>query len=352
MAELRIIRQTSLATEKFTTDGKAMNVHVLLKDKPFLVEVGRNGSVDLRNAVLEANLFYDSPSKEVEWIKVQPFEYTAKVNSDGSVATLESYIHILSSQNENALFRLRIRALIPAAGASKKDKKAPVGETLEIFSEAIQVISKPSVLRRKHERERAKHEDLVSAAAPAAAAATPINAPSSAKRTRDDVILETLSEIKRQQEQQQRLLESLAAAGSPPTSPAGRSSSTSSPADSVHSSPLIAIEPPTESFETAFKNCIRAFNNLERECRGGKVRKVMRELGASGAAFAEAVWSESFQREIDAQVSRIALLDAPTSSNNNSSWRGDSAVWRITSSEVAATVADADFTDVVLEPTQ
>jgi len=41
-AELHIVRQTSLATEKYTKDGKPSTVHVLLKDKPFLVEVGRN----------------------------------------------------------------------------------------------------------------------------------------------------------------------------------------------------------------------------------------------------------------------------------------------------------------------
>jgi len=43
-AELRVIRQTSLATEKFTKDGKPTTVHVLLKDKPFLVEVGRTNA--------------------------------------------------------------------------------------------------------------------------------------------------------------------------------------------------------------------------------------------------------------------------------------------------------------------
>lgn len=272
---------------------------------------------------------------------MQPFEYTAKVNTDGSVATLESYIHILSSQNENALFRLRIRALFPA-GANKKDKKAAPAETLEIFSEPIQVISKPSVLRRKHERERAKHDDLVAAA--------PVNAPASAKRSRDDVILETLVEIKRQQEQQQRLLETLAAAaGSPPTSPLARdaSSYSSSPADSQHSTPIVE---PEESFENAFKNCIRAYNNLERDSRSGKVRKVLRELGSQGTAFAEAVWSESFQREIDAQVGRMALLEAPAApAASSSGWRENSATWRVTSSEVAASTADADFADV-LEP--
>jgi len=270
---------------------------------------------------------------------VQPFEYTAKVNTDGSVATLESYIHILSSQNENALFRLRIRALFPA-GANKKDKKAPA-ETLEVFSEPIQVISKPSVLRRKHERERAKHDDLVQPAAP-------INAPSSSKRSRDDVILETLAEIKRQQEQQQRLLETLAAAGSPPTSPLERdgSSYSSSPASSQHSTPLVE---PEESFETVFKNCVRAYNNLERDSRGGKVRKVLRELASQGTAFVEAVWSESFQREIDAQVGRMALLEPNNVPAAASTWRENSATWRMNSSEVAATTtADADFTDVLM----
>ena len=350
-AELRIVRQTSLATEKFTKDGKPATVHVLLKDKPFLVEVGRtNGSVDLRAAVLEANLFYDSPCKEVEWIKVQPFEYTAKVNADGSVATLESYIHILSSQNENALFRLRIRALFPAGGKKNKNAGATPAEPLEVFSEPIQVISKPSVLRRKHEREHAKHETLVQQAT---ATATPINAPASTKRSRDDVILETLAEIKRAQEQQQRLLETLAATGSPsspPTSPlAGASSSySSSPASSAHSTPLVE---PEESFESIFSNCIRAYNNLERDSRGGKVRKVLRELGSQGVAFAEAVWSESFQREIDAQVGRMALLEsapAVPAAASGASWRENSSTWRLASSEAAAAAADPDFADVLL----
>jgi hypothetical protein len=272
---------------------------------------------------------------------VQPFEYTAKVNTDGSVATLECYIHILSSQNENALFRLRIRALFPAGATTattKKDKKAAVaaapGETLEVFTEPIQVISKPSVLRRKHEREKAKYDDLVS---------TPANAHSSQKRSRDDVILETLAEIKRQQEQQQRLLETLTA--SPPSSPANAPSSSSyssSPVDSAHSTPL--VEPEPENFETAFKNCIRAYNNLDRDSRGGKVRKVLRELGAPGTAFAEAVWSESFQREIDAQVSRIALLDVPAASVSSVGWRETS--WRLVSTEAADAIGD-DFNTIL-----
>lgn len=281
---------------------------------------------------------------------MQPFEYTAKVNADGSVATLESYIHILSSQNENALFRLRIRALFPA-GAGKKGKAsaaaASPAETLEVFSEPIQVISKPSVLRRKHEREHAKHESLVQQAA----AATPASAPSSTKRSRDDVILETLAEIKRAQENQQRLLETLAATGvaSPPTSPLSRdaSSYSSSPASSAHSSPLVE---PEEPFESIFRNCIRAYNNLDRDSRGGKVRKVLRELGSQGVAFAEAVWSESFQREIDAQVGRMALLEstpaaAPAPASN--AWRENSATWRLASSEAAAAAADPDFADVL-----
>lgn len=346
MSELRIVRQTSLATEKFTKDGKPTTVHVLLKDKPFLVEVGRNGNVDLRSAVVEANLFYDSPCKEVEWIKVQPFEYTAKVNADGSATTLECYIHILSSQNENALFRLRIRVSFPAGG-KKKNNGANTSETLEIFSEPIQVISKPSVLRRKHERERAKHEEIVHASAASS---------SSSKRSRDDVLLDTLNEIKLQQAQQQRLLETIAAAAtttavSPPSSPASPStvscddntpSIAVTPADSIRGTPT---EHANESFEILLSNCIRAYNNLDRDSRAGKVRRVLREVGSSGTAFVEAVWSESFQREIDAQVGRIGLLISESAAATTTTLSNN---WRLASSECAAAV-EPDFD--VLMPT-
>jgi len=33
------LRQTLIATEKFHKDGKLKNVHYVLKDRPFLVEV-------------------------------------------------------------------------------------------------------------------------------------------------------------------------------------------------------------------------------------------------------------------------------------------------------------------------
>jgi len=271
--------------------------------------------------------------KEVEWIKVQPFEYTAKVSGDGSVATLESYIHILSSQNENALFRIRIRAQFPRGANNKKAQKpeAPEQPDLEVLSDPIQVISKPSVLRRKHERERAKHDELVKS--------SPLHAPSTVKRSRDDVIIETLNDIRCQQEAQQRLLERLAAtpsaSPSSPRSPAYSSPTGSDPAASAHSTPLLGLE---ENFELAFQVCVRAYNNLDRESRTGKLRKVIREAGSTGVAFVEAAWSEAFQGEIDAQVGRLAdssLWRQSSSNNAAAAWRetpaaGDSDLEEVT----------------------
>lgn len=338
-AGLRVIRQTSLSTEKFNQDGKLHTVAVLLKDKPFLVEIGRSaGNVDLKTAVLEANLYFDSPEKEVDWIKVKPFDYTAKCASDGASATFECYIHILSSQNENALFRVHIKARLTSG------KRA--GETLEITTDPLQVISKPSVLRKKHEREKQKHDDLI--ATSGATSAAPVNAPSSHKRTRDDVILETLSLIQRQQAQQQRMLEALSQ-GSPhqsPSSPASPSdNSVGTPPLRFHASPARESDAP-EDFESAFRTCLRAFNGMDPSERSAKVRKVLRETGTQAAPFVDTLWAESFQKDIEAQVGTLGSLSVeiePPSWKLNSSdanWKSNSDFLLPPSAASTAAVVD------------
>jgi len=63
---------------------------------------------------------------------------------------MECLLKILSSQNENALFKLRIKAINSVT-------KKPIAN-LEIDSEPIQVISKPSVLRKKTGKRETKDD--------------------------------------------------------------------------------------------------------------------------------------------------------------------------------------------------
>jgi hypothetical protein len=97
---------------------------------------------------------------------------------------------------------------------------------------------------------------------------------------------------------------------------------------------------------------VRSYNNLDRDTRSNKLRKVVREFGSNATTFAEALWSESL---IESQAARIASLDTGVSSgsgaatsastnNNNSSWR-DGSGWRLNSADVVAATTDADFAD-------
>jgi len=290
MSQLRIIRQTALSTEKFTKDGNPKTVNVILKDKPFLIDLGLtksagNKDFDLKTAVLEANLLYDSPEREVAWIQVQPFEYTAKVNSDGSSATLECFIHILSSQNENALFRVRLRARAP------NNKKV---DYLEVSTDPIQVISKPSVLRKKQEREKQKHNELtaksgvvpVKSKSIVSVASSSTTGATKRVREKDDLILEALSQIQQQQSDQQKLLEALTS--NVPRSPNVQFSGVT-PALNFHASPMEN----EDEFEYSFRLFLHCFNNTDRSDRPGKIRKILRDNAPSQVApLVETLWSE------------------------------------------------------------
>ncbi len=325
---LRILRQTSLSTEKYTQDGKLKAVHVVLKDKPFLVETGlvksKDSTWDLKSLLLEANLLYDSPEKEVDWIKVKPFEYTAKVNADGSATTLECFIRILSSQNENALFRIRLRGLNPST------RKAIEG--LEVTTDPIQVISKPSVLRKKIEREKTKLTEAFDHPSPLASG--PPAGSSSNKRARDDVIFDALNVIREQQAQQQRLIEQLVlsrggapAPASPPLSPSDSDSSYDAADDrSTQQLPVttpqahvpltrkraaaatINVDSTECSFEVAFRNMLGAYNALPIDDRAAKVRKMLHATPQSQYSnLVDTLWTESFQRNLDSDTQRQQL---------------------------------------------
>jgi len=295
MFKLLISRQTSLSTERYTKDGIMKNVHVVLKDKPFIVDIGLSSgnkdSFDLKSLVLEANLFYDSPEKEVNFINAKPFEYTAKLNSEGNSFAMECLLKILSSQNENALFKLRIRAINAVT-------KKPVAN-LEIDSEPIQVISKPSVLRKKQERERQKmvvdHPKQVKTECSVRVPDNISPAPSlSVKRSREDLIFDTLTLLQQQQNSQQKLLEQILLEQNRSTSGYDNNKHDLC----FHGSP---VSGDSLEFENAFKAFVHAFNQIPVDERPCKVRKVLKEHQDENVTnVVDMLWSENWSmKDVD-----------------------------------------------------
>lgn len=182
--KLVILDHQSLAQEAFTKDGLQKNVHIVVKNTPFVVTVGLTGSifggriVDFSSLTLETHLLYDADGmREVPYMKQRPVEYKGKVNDKADQMTLDIKISVLSSHCENMCFRLRFQAVDARSGQSF--------HSLSVLSDPIKVISKPDQITKK-------------GTAPAAARKR--------KRTANDSILESLARIEEQQKEHAKLL--------------------------------------------------------------------------------------------------------------------------------------------------
>jgi len=162
--------------------GRRKKVHIVVKNTPFQILLALSGNmfadsiIDFNLLTLEANLLYDSPDeKAVGFINTIPLDYSARVDSaDPTKCVVDVTIKILSSQHEDSLFKLRIRAMEPQSKYVFS----------EVVSSPIQVISKPEVIKKK-------------------------NQPRGKKRTRDEKIFDVLSRIESRIENQQKSLDDL-----------------------------------------------------------------------------------------------------------------------------------------------
>jgi len=214
----------------------------------------------------------------VKYINAKPFDYTAKLNAEGTGFAIECSIKILSSQNENALFRVRIKS-------NSKQRSH-----LEVDSEPIQVISKPSVLRKKQERElnklanqrqvqklKIKEDNQPLPSSPSTFAI-------STKRSREDEICSALAIIHKQQEAQQSLLEQIIE-------------------QRRHEDEIVHQGSPRSpcaevcEFETAFKNFVYAYNALPEDERPCKIRKVLEEKHENVDMIVDTMWAETFNKK-------------------------------------------------------
>jgi len=180
----------------------------------------------------------------VGFIKVKPLEYSGHADEqDDKKFKLEIFIKILSSQHEDSLFKVLLRAIDVKTG-----KPIP---GLEVTTKEMLVISKPEVLRKKNE-------------------------PRAKKRTRDDILLDALSRIEARLDSQQQAIEKLRK-----ETPAQVKQEV--PAVSLKSNvrehsetkTLTPIDP-----ETSVVQFMNSFHALDSDQRPEKVRKVLRQFSA------------------------------------------------------------------------
>jgi len=173
---LSILNQGNVSSEHFSKNGVTKQVHVVVKNLVFVIDV--SSSIDLTKCNLEAKLLYDydkdeEDKMEVSYVKNEPLEYKVSLTDGGFKASVELRIKVLTSQHEDMLFRVRLSALDPLTGA-------PFG----VISQPIKVISKLTQLK-------GKGKDI---------------SPTIKKRTTNDMIATSLSELHRQLQEQNKYI--------------------------------------------------------------------------------------------------------------------------------------------------
>eukprot|EP01132_Coremiostelium_polycephalum_P011332 gene11332-13876_t len=173
---ISITQQTCLVEEKFSKNGVQKNVHVVVKNNPFLLTLSLlDSSLNFHQLSPEVQLVYDSESlKEVDSATVKPLEYKTRANEEGDQLTVELRIKVLSSQLEDMLFRAKVKIVDP------RTRKELHG--LTVVTHPIRVVSKPDQVKKKAKKR---------------------------KRAPTDSLMDTLNRIEHQQKEQQRLLKKL-----------------------------------------------------------------------------------------------------------------------------------------------
>jgi len=174
----RLIRQTASSQESIAKNGIHKEVHVVVKNTPFILEVSltqpvliNNQIIDFHHLALDVLLLYDCPNlKAVNYVKSKPHEYKISINETGDKLCVNTRIKVLTSQHEDMFFRVLLRFL-------EVSTKRMFRPALEVLSEPIKVISKP---KQNTKRKRATTK----------------------RRTLSDLLVETVQRIEENQKKQ------------------------------------------------------------------------------------------------------------------------------------------------------
>ena len=139
--QIIIIEQLTPGHERFANDKVQKDVGVCVKKKAFPITIStENKQYDLSKVNFSVSLLYDNNSNSsVEFIEQAPVTFKSKISKDKTTATLDLTILVLSSQMENSLFVLKVRA------ENKKDSK----DYSECLSIPLKVVSKVTQLQTK-----------------------------------------------------------------------------------------------------------------------------------------------------------------------------------------------------------
>jgi len=253
--QLSLTRQTSSSQERVSHNGIQKEVHVVVKNTPFLLQLSLSRPIllhdslyDFKHLALDVALLYDNDScKLVNYVKTKPCDVKSVVNERGDQVSLNIKIKVLTSQHEDMFFRIRVRVLEPHS-------KQPLSSSFEVISSPIKVISKPKQLKKRR---------------------------ATKKRSLNDMLTETIQRIEQQQEMQQQSLEQLARTRKrqkrefkiPLPNSHTCWDGAPSPAFSVSSPPLPTGE---DQFALSLNDFLAAYSQLATEEKSAKVRRVMR----------------------------------------------------------------------------
>jgi len=290
---MTILKQTSPFEERVTRNGIQRDIHVVIKNSPFVVQMGvsRNCEIDLNHIAFEAALLYDTDGeKGVDFVKLKPIEYKCIPNEAGDQVSVELRIKVLTSQHEDMFFKVKIQGQDPVS-----KQEIP---NLKVITAPIKVISKPEQLKKRQTGTGAPIQantilpptTVVPVPTPSTNNNPNITVTNSKKRTVNDLVIEAVTRIEKQQYEQANALDKIINYMAIPK----QENSLNPNASWEFLPPLQKLSSSQrkdgDSFESSFGSLLKSFTTLDPNQRAEKVRRVARGLSlAENEALAEFV---------------------------------------------------------------
>jgi len=278
---LVLIKQNSPSVEKITKNGHQKEVHVVIKNSPFVIHLGtNNNSVDFNHVAFDATLLYDvDGEKGVDFVKDRPVQFKALPTEKGDQVNVELRIKVLTSQHEDMFFKVRIQGYDPL------NNQEIVG--LKVITLSIKVISKPEQLKKR--------------------------APSR-KRTLNDILVDTVNRIEKNQDEQAASLTKIMEfvkyrkINEPPPLNWEHFGSLPSLVEKLRSQESEKLE---LDFETLFLKMLRQFGEMKSEEKSERVRKLIRTVSnretENLSELLDMFWAEGLQKELGRKSPTVML---------------------------------------------
>jgi len=250
--QLYVTPHGQMTEEQFSKNGgNNKKVYVVVKNIGFSFDIQAN--FDLTKAGLIAKLLYDFDNEkeklEVGYVKTEPFEYKVNMLDNGSKASVEVKIKVLTSQHEDMLFRIKIAGTDPITH-----------RVVECFTQPIKVISKLAPPKSKQGKEQLS--------------------PPTKKRTSNDQISNLLQRLEQQQMDQMKVIQLLFSRlfGEVITSQQMNLQTLSTLVSQNSTSLDVDGENDPEEFEVSFWKLAQSLSDLSSDAKVTKVEEMLKRL--------------------------------------------------------------------------